>query len=294
MHRGLPPPKGRLSKKPRAEARAARGGPSGGRAGGAVGRRRDAAGPEAGEQEDVGPGGTKTRGPLQARLRVDLPLRLRPSPERGGLLDDPAHGEHGAVLFGALGVRQGGGSRRRQAHLFGGGQSGVAHRRGGRDPGRDTPGVFAEGLPGAYAGGEVVAAYQRGTSQRALRGDRRDRGGIGATLRRTTRPARSHQRPRQLPLVAPDGMTLRRLFNRIRYQPVATGGEGKLLLPAPGSQLVEKTGGSERTVLGPFYALVEYDEAGVARVGKAREVVEAVVVQLVRGRALLAERAACA
>jgi transposase len=68
-----------------------------------VGRGRDAAGPEAGEQESVGPCGTKTRGPLQAGLRVDLPLRLRPSPERGGLLDDPAHGEHRAVLFGARG-----------------------------------------------------------------------------------------------------------------------------------------------------------------------------------------------
>jgi hypothetical protein len=33
----------------------------------------------------VGPCGTKTRGPLQAGLGVDLPLRLRPSPESGAV-----------------------------------------------------------------------------------------------------------------------------------------------------------------------------------------------------------------
>ena len=32
----------------------------------------------------------------------------------------------------------------------------------------DRPGVLAEGLSGAYAGAEIVAANERGTSQRAL------------------------------------------------------------------------------------------------------------------------------
>jgi hypothetical protein len=33
---------------------------------------------------------------------MDLPLRLRPSPERSGLLDDPAHSEHRALFSLAL------------------------------------------------------------------------------------------------------------------------------------------------------------------------------------------------
>ncbi len=48
---------------------------------------------------------------------MDLRLRLRASPERGGFLADPAHGQRGAVLDVPQGVRQGGGSRREQARL---------------------------------------------------------------------------------------------------------------------------------------------------------------------------------
>lgn len=73
-------------------------------------------------------------------------------------------------------------------------------------------GVHLEFLPsfgllaGTDAGGEVVAANERGGSQWAVRGDRRDRGGASATLYRTARSARSHPRSHQLPLVAPDVM----------------------------------------------------------------------------------------
>jgi DDE superfamily endonuclease len=91
---------------------------------------------------------------------------------------------------------------------------------GGRDPRGDRPGVLAEGLSGAYAGGEIVAADQRGTSQQALRGDRRGRRGAGGTLCRTARSARSQKRSHQLPLVsqgAASGMRFRASFTRIRY-----------------------------------------------------------------------------
>jgi len=54
----------------------------------------------------MGAGGRETHRPFQEGLPVDLPLRLRPSPERAGLLDDPTHGDNRAVLFGALGVRE--------------------------------------------------------------------------------------------------------------------------------------------------------------------------------------------
>jgi hypothetical protein len=63
----------------------------------------------------VGSGGRETHGPLQEGLQMDLPLRLRPSPERSGLLADPAHGEHRAVLAGSRRIREGDGSRRGQA-----------------------------------------------------------------------------------------------------------------------------------------------------------------------------------
>src|SRR5215210_3231561 len=121
-------PRRRLSKKSPTEAGGSTGSVSGGR-GGVVGRGRGAAGAQAGDEEGLGSGGRETRGPLQEGLRVDLPLRLRPSEEREGFLDDPAHGQRGALLAGPRRIRQGGGSRRGQACLVGGGPSRVAHRR---------------------------------------------------------------------------------------------------------------------------------------------------------------------
>src|SRR5215212_3575477 len=168
----------------------------------------------------MGAGGRKTRRPVQEGLRVDVPVRLRAAPERGGFLADPAHGQRGSVLDGAAGVRRGGGSRGGQAHPLGGGQGRLARGRGGGGPRRDTPGVPPTlGLAGAPAGGEVVATDQRGAGQRALRGDRRDRGGADGALCGTARSKRTHQEPHQLPLVAPGGVMLRELFSRIRYKP---------------------------------------------------------------------------
>ena len=68
-----------------------------------MGRGRDALGPKAGEQEGVGADREEAHGPLQERIRVDLPLRLPQARKRRGLLDDPAHSEHRTVLFGARG-----------------------------------------------------------------------------------------------------------------------------------------------------------------------------------------------
>src|SRR5215213_7234736 len=156
MPRGPTPKSGRLSKKACGEAGGARAGTSGGR-NTVVGRGRSASGPKAGDETSMGAGGQETRCPLQARLRVDLSLRLRAPPERRGLLADRAHGQRGAVLDGAQRVRQGGGSGQGQSRTFGGGSGLVAHRQRGRDPGRDTSRVPALRLPRAYAGRDVVA-----------------------------------------------------------------------------------------------------------------------------------------
>ncbi|CAA9449160.1 MAG: hypothetical protein AVDCRST_MAG58-803, partial [uncultured Rubrobacteraceae bacterium] len=188
------------------EARAAKGGPSGGPNRGALGAGPSQAGPQAGNPTGVGAGGKEAHRPLQEGLRVDLPLRLRPARERGGVLDDPAPGEHGDVLAGPRTVRRGGGSGRGQAHPFGGRQGGLAHGRRGRGAGRDTPGVLAAGLAGADAGREAVGADQRGFGQRALRGDRRGRRGADGTVRRVARSERDDQGADELPLVAPGGM----------------------------------------------------------------------------------------
>ena len=127
-------------KKSRAEAGEARGGPPRCRSA-VVGGGRDALGPKAGEQEGVGADREEAHGPLQERIRVDLPLRLPQARKRRGLLDDPAHSEHRTVLFGARGVRKGGGSRHRQAHPFGLGQGRMAHRSRGRATRRRASGV---------------------------------------------------------------------------------------------------------------------------------------------------------
>jgi hypothetical protein len=50
-----------------------------------------------------------------------------------------------------------------------------AHRRGDGDPRRDAPEVLAQGLSGAGACGEEVAANHRGTSQRATSSSRSSR-----------------------------------------------------------------------------------------------------------------------
>src|SRR5215212_3431232 len=167
MLKGLMTQSGRLSKKSPSETRGAQGDPSESGSG-TLGRGRGAPGPKAGDEASMGTGGREARCPLQARLRVDLSLRLRAPPERKGLLADPAHGQRGVVLDGARCVRQRGGSRRAQARPFGGGSGRLAHRQRGRDPGRDTSRVPALRLPGATAGGEVVAANQRGGGQWAL------------------------------------------------------------------------------------------------------------------------------
>src|SRR5215211_3159127 len=218
MLRGPTPPSGRLSKKSRAEAGEARGGPPRCRSA-VVGRGRDALGPKAGEQQEgVGADREEAHGPLQERIRVDLPLRLPQARKRRGLLDDPAHSEHRTVLFGARGVRKGGGSRHRQAHPFGLGQGRMAHRRGGRPTRRRASGVATLGFTGATTGGKVVAANQRGVGQRPLRGDRRGRANADEPMYGTARSKRADKGPHQLPLVAAGGMTFRELFSRIRYQ----------------------------------------------------------------------------
>ena len=108
-----------------------------------MGRGRGSPGPKAGDEAGLGSGGGKAHRPLREGIRVDLPLRLRAPGERGGLLAYPTHGQHGAVLAGPAGVRQGGGSRKGKARAVGGGQGRVAHRRrGGGGPRRDTPGEF--------------------------------------------------------------------------------------------------------------------------------------------------------
>src|SRR5436853_7646382 len=100
-------PNGRPSKKSLGEAQ---GGLSGGRSSGALGRGRGPAGPEAGDSTGLGAGGKEARRPVQERLRVDLPIRLRTAPERRGFLADPTHGKRAAVLFGASALcRRGGG-----------------------------------------------------------------------------------------------------------------------------------------------------------------------------------------
>src|SRR5215218_10389458 len=219
MLRGPTPPSGRLSKKSRAEAGEARGGPSRCRSA-VVGRGRDALGPKAGEQQEgVGADREEAHGPLQERIRVDLPLRLPQARKRRGLLDDPAHSEHQTVLFGARGVRKGGGSRHRQAHPFGLGQGRMAHRRGDRPTRRRASGVATLGFTGATTGGKVVAANQRGVGQRPLRGDRRGRANADEPMYGTARSKRADKGPHQLPLVAAGGMTFRELFSRIRYKP---------------------------------------------------------------------------
>src|SRR5215208_2363717 len=100
MPKGPMPQSGRLSKKSPSETRGAQGGPSESGSG-TLGRGRGAPGPKAGDKASMGTGGQKTCCPLQARLRVELSLRLRAPPERKGLLADPAHGQRGVVLDGA-------------------------------------------------------------------------------------------------------------------------------------------------------------------------------------------------
>src|SRR5215213_6121926 len=222
MFPGLPTPgpnlpRGRLSKKSPRAGKGDRGAPSRSR-GAAVGGGRGSAGPQTGGAAGVGSGGRETRGPFREGLQVDLSLRLREARKREGFLAYPAHGEHGVVLASPRGVRQGGGSGQGQTHPSGCGQSGLAYGRGDGGPRRDTPRVLAVGLAGTDAGREVVAANQRGSSQRALRGDRGDRANVAAQMRGVARSSGVDRRPHQLPLVAPDGMRFRILFTRIPYQ----------------------------------------------------------------------------
>src|SRR5215213_6161567 len=223
MFPGLPTPgpnlpRGRLSKKSPRAGKGDRGAPSRSR-GAAVGGGRGSAGPQTGGAAGVGSGGRETRGPLREGLQVDLSLRLREARKREGFLAYPAHGEHGVVLASPRGVRQGGGSGQGQTHPSGCGKSGLAYGRGDGGPRRDTPRVLAVGLAGTDAGREVVAANQRGSSQRALRGDRGDRANVAAQMRGVARSSGVDRRPHQLPLVAPDGMRFRILFTRIPYEP---------------------------------------------------------------------------
>src|SRR4051812_32588568 len=88
MPRGPTLPRRRLSKKSPDEAGEAQAGTSGRRST-VVGGRRDEIRPKAGNSASMGAGGRQTCCPLQERLQVDLPLRLRPAPERGGFLADP-------------------------------------------------------------------------------------------------------------------------------------------------------------------------------------------------------------
>src|SRR5215210_4050158 len=171
----------------------------------------------------MGPGGREAHSPAQARLRVDLPLRLREAHHGGGVLADPAYGEEGTVLAGLGGVRQRARSRRGQTHRAGRGPGRVAHLRRGRASRRYTPGVAALGLSGAYARGEAVALEQRSHSQPALRRDLRGGRSASRALRTTARSGRDHQEPDQLPLVASDGMTTKELFTRIPYQMARRG-----------------------------------------------------------------------
>jgi transposase len=110
--RGPKPPSGRLSKKAPRAAEGDRGGPSGGRSGGALWAEDEARlGLRAvlrrgyGRRWERGP-----QSPVQEGLRVDLPLRFRAARERRGFLADPAHAQRGAVLDGSPGVRPGSGS----------------------------------------------------------------------------------------------------------------------------------------------------------------------------------------
>src|SRR3954471_16687124 len=128
---------GRPSKKPSGEAGRARAGTSGRRST-VVGGGRGALGPKAGDEASRGAGGKEAHCPLQEGLQVDVPVRFCAAREWRGFLADPAHSERGVVLDGAKGVRQRGGSGRGEARAFGGRQGRVAHRWGGRSPGRGT------------------------------------------------------------------------------------------------------------------------------------------------------------
>src|SRR3954453_19640453 len=71
-----------------------------GGAGRALGRGRGSAGSKASDEAGVGAGGKETCSPIQERLQVDLPLRLREARKRRGFLADPAHSQRRAVLDG--------------------------------------------------------------------------------------------------------------------------------------------------------------------------------------------------
>src|SRR4051812_30829994 len=91
---------GRLSKKASGETGGAQAGTSGRRST-VVGGGRGALGPKAADSASMGAGGQEARCPLQERLQVDLPLRLRATRERRGFLADLAHSQCAAVLDGA-------------------------------------------------------------------------------------------------------------------------------------------------------------------------------------------------
>src|SRR5215204_2191073 len=100
MPRGPTRRSGRLPKKASGEAGGAQAGTSGRRST-VVGGGRGEIGPKAGDSASMGAGRKEARCPLQERLQVDLPLRLRAPRERRSVLADLAHGQCGVVLDGA-------------------------------------------------------------------------------------------------------------------------------------------------------------------------------------------------